>query len=172
MTDSSSWTDNSAKIKAAVETHEGALRRYFQRRIRSLSDVDDLIQDVYFRLVRRGGISDISHVQAYLFQTANSVLRDHKRRNATHCASAHEPQKEELEDEEPSPERVLIGKESVEQFANALRELPERTRTIFVLCRLNDLDYKTIGKLQGISVSAVEKHVAKALIHLALRLKD
>jgi len=175
MSNSNPRTNTAAEIKAAVETHEGALRRFFLRRVPSTSEVDDLVQDVFYRLVRRGGLSDISHIQAYLFQTANSVLQDHRRRNVTHCSGAHEPQNEELEelvDEEPSPERVLIGKEGIGQFVIALGELPKRTRVIFALCRFNDLDYKTIARLQGISISAVEKHMAKALAHLVWRLKD
>jgi RNA polymerase sigma-70 factor (ECF subfamily) len=157
------------KVELVLKTHAGALRRFFSRRIRIESDIDDLIQDVYFRLLRRGGIQDISRVEPYIFRTANSVLRDYVRRRATHYAQSHECANDDLRDENPSPEHVLIMKENIAQFAGALLELPERTRIIFILSRVNKFDYCTIAGLQGISVSAVEKHIAKALAYLVPR---
>ncbi len=48
------------------------LARFFQRRIRSESDIDDLIQEVFARLVRRGDLAQITQVEGYIFQVAAS----------------------------------------------------------------------------------------------------
>jgi RNA polymerase sigma-70 factor (ECF subfamily) len=53
-----------------------------------------------------------------------------------------------------------------------LLSLPERTRTIFVLSRLEGCGYREIGSRLGISVSAVEKQMARATHHLTQQLKD
>jgi RNA polymerase sigma factor (sigma-70 family) len=53
-----------------------------------------------------------------------------------------------------------------------LLELPERTRQIFVLRRLEGLSYFEIGRRLGVSVSAVEKHMQRAVRHLAARTGD
>lgn len=71
--------------------------------------------------------------------------------------------------EENSPERVLSGKQELECIVTALRELSQRTRDIFVLCRLEKMKQADIARLMGISVSAVGQHLAKALAHLAQR---
>lgn len=54
----------------------------------------------------------------------------------------------------------------------ALNELPERTRRVFVLVRFEEMSYKLVAQRLGVSVSAVEKHVMKALRHLNARLRD
>jgi RNA polymerase sigma-70 factor (ECF subfamily) len=70
--------------------------------------------------------------------------------------------------EEIDAERVLSGMEELDAAAAALLSLPERTRTIFLLRRLEGYSYRDIAGHLGISVSAVEKHLVKAIRHLAV----
>ena len=53
----------------------------------------------------------------------------------------------------------------------ALRELPERTRHIFILARLENIKQVEIARGMGLSISAVEKHLRIAMAHLFQRLK-
>ena len=54
----------------------------------------------------------------------------------------------------------------------ALLELPDRTRIIFVLRRLEGMKYSEIAHKLGISVSAVEKHMLRAMSYLTERMRD
>jgi RNA polymerase sigma factor (sigma-70 family) len=69
-------------------------------------------------------------------------------------------------DEEKSPERVLVVEQELSLVAGALNRMPERTRDVFLLIRVEGLKQAEIAEMLGISVSAVEKHFAKALAHL------
>jgi RNA polymerase sigma-70 factor (ECF subfamily) len=51
-----------------------------------------------------------------------------------------------------------------------LRDLPERTRTIFLLFRLENMKQREIADMLGISVRTVEQHVVRASVHLRDRL--
>jgi RNA polymerase sigma factor (sigma-70 family) len=51
-------------------------------------------------------------------------------------------------------------------------DLPERTRTVFVLRRLEGQSYREISLRLGLSVSAVEKHMLRAVRHLLARAGD
>ena len=53
-----------------------------------------------------------------------------------------------------------------------LDELPERTRQVFVLCRVEGIRQKNVARRLGVSVSAVEKHMIRAIAHLATSLGD
>jgi RNA polymerase sigma-70 factor (ECF subfamily) len=64
-----------------------------------------------------------------------------------------------------------MDRQRLRQVIAALEELPARTRDIFVLFRLDRLKQSEIAAQMGISVSAVEKHVVRAVAHLARRLK-
>ena len=68
------------------------------------------------------------------------------------------------------PERVLAGRQSLGQIAAALREAPERTRAIFLLYRVEQMKKRDIAETYGISTSAVDKHLMKAMAHLWKRL--
>ena len=71
--------------------------------------------------------------------------------------------------EDIGPERVLLSQESLSEVMEALDELGERTRDIFLLCRLDKMKQRDIATVYGLTVSAVEKHIAKAGLHLTRR---
>lgn len=151
-------------IPTGFERQIAALRSFFGRRLRNPVDVDDAVQDVWLRSRRHLDAGQIDNVPAYLFQTAQSVLTDRARRAATRHEARHEP----LEDlhhpvEWITPERVLMGAEAVERIIARLGDLPERTRDIFMLHRFENIGYGEIAMRMNISVSAVEKHIMKAL---------
>ena len=71
--------------------------------------------------------------------------------------------------EDINPERVLIAKENLVEVLACLDELGERTKNIFILFRLEGMKQKDIATLYGIGQSTVEKHVMRAVLHLARR---
>ena len=172
-----SSTDRSDDSKDALARHAGPLRRslarYFRRRVTDQTEVDDLVQEVFVRIVARDSPDPVEHLGGYVFQTAASVLSDRFRRRAARSADAHLPFNPELHaDKEIDVGRVLEGRESLRAATAALLSLPERTRAIFILHRLEGCGYREIGGRLGISVSAVEKHMVRAVRHLTHHLKD
>jgi RNA polymerase sigma-70 factor (ECF subfamily) len=145
-----------------------SLTRFFRRRVRDSADVEDLVQEVFTRIVARDDTRPVDNLGGYVFQTAASVLADRGRRRSSRHADAHEQfDPEHHGDKEFDPERVLSGKESLRAATAALLSLPERTRTIFVLHRLEGYKHREIAAQLGISVSAVEKQIIRAVQHLA-----
>jgi RNA polymerase sigma factor (sigma-70 family) len=151
--------------------YQTALRAFFRRRTDGV-DIDDLIQEVLLRLHnRRGG--QVNNLASFVFQTASNVLLDRGRRDRVRQRQAHC----HLEDyhhplDEHSPDRILEAKQEASAAMAALAELPFRTRAAFMLVRYEELSYKAAAAQLGISVSAVEKHVTKALRALSARLQD
>lgn len=154
----------------------GPLMSFFLRRIRDRSEAQDLTQEVLLRVIRASGSAAIEHPESYVFKTAVNLLRDSKR-HALHAgrlnfvpiddALASELESELVED--LSPERVLLSEESLAEALRTLGELGERTRNIFVMFRLENMKQKDIAAFYGIAQSTVEKHVMKAVLHLAAR---
>ena len=151
----------------------GALVRFFQRQVQDPTEVDDLVQEVFLRMVKRGGAGQLEHLDGYIFQTAASVLKDRGRRRKVRAADRHIPLDLDVADAiEPGAERLLIGKQALRAVGLILLEMPERTRRVFVLRRLEGLAYQEIGQRLGLSVSAVEKHMFRAVRHLSARTAD
>lgn len=138
-----------------------ALRRYFRRRAAS-HEVEDLVQEVFIRLQSRRSGEAVEDIDRYVFVIAANVLmrRYRKERQWTRALSAAA---EDDYGEPISPERVLLGREQLSAALAVLKELPPRTRQIFVLHRFEDMTYPRIASAIGISKSAVEKHMIRAL---------
>lgn len=153
-----------------TQRYRPALASYFRKRLRTPADVEDLVQEVFLRLARQHELGSIRMIEPYLFQSASHVLTDHARAAAVRHAEDHEPYDDDAQPREvSSPERVVAGRQSVDRLLQALAELPERTRMIFVLRRWDGLSNAEIARLVQLSVSAVEKHITRALIHLKAR---
>jgi RNA polymerase sigma-70 factor (ECF subfamily) len=144
-----------------------SLARYFARRLRNASDIDDLVQEVFARVVARDSTTPIGHLGKYLHQTAASVLSDYARRRSARRAEAHVPFDPLLHGETDfDPERIVAGRQDVAAATAALLSLPERTRRIFLLRRLDGVPAREVANRLGISISAVEKHMVRAVRHL------
>jgi RNA polymerase sigma factor (sigma-70 family) len=155
---------------AALRT---ALTRFFQSRGLGGPDADDLIQEVFLRLVRRGDSAGIENLEAYAFTTAGSVLSDHFRRRKFQRGSAHVAFDPERHGGEAiGPERILQGRQALRATTRALLELPERQRRVFVLRRLEGLPFGEIALRLGVSVSTAEKDMLQAIRHVASRTGD
>ncbi len=166
--------DQASQWENVVLRYRAPLRGFFARRVREQAEVEDLVQEVFLRLVGRIDGGPIEKVEQYLFQTAANVLRDRGRRNVVRETESHESFDENTHETraEITPERVLLGKESIALVTAALKRLPDRTRDIFVLRALEQRKYADIAHLLRISTRAVEQHMARALAHLSKALED
>jgi RNA polymerase sigma factor (sigma-70 family) len=136
----------------------------------SRDEVDDVVQDVMLRLYQRQSEQQVENLIGYVFQVAASVVTDRARRDQVRHRSDHQT----LEDEDHpvehlTPDRVLAGKEQMSRFAQALTDMSERSRDVFVLLRFEGMSYAEAAEHLGISVSAVGKNMMRALAFLSER---
>lgn len=144
-----------------------ALMAFFLRRIRNFSEAEDLTQEVLLRVAQKSDTLDTGRPDAYVFQIAANLLRDRARRGNVREAYLNGAAIiEEARVEERDPDRVLRGKQALATVTAALHEMPERTRTIFVLFRLENLKQHQIADMLGVSVRTVEQHVVRASLFL------
>jgi RNA polymerase sigma-70 factor (ECF subfamily) len=163
--DSNGSTPNLAEEASAFRK---PLTMYFASRLADKSEVEDLVQEVFARIVARSSPEPVGHIGGYVFQTAASVLADRSRRRAVRHADAHIVFDADQHDQlDTDAVRAIEARQDLRQVTAALLQLPERTRSIFILHRLEGRRYREIGEQLGISVSAVEKHMARAVHHLS-----
>jgi RNA polymerase sigma-70 factor (ECF subfamily) len=157
-----------AVLHELFDRYRPALYAYFLRRTRQPADAEDLTHDVFLRLSRLDPATEIHNIEAFIFRTAVNLLRDRARRDFAHRdVTEMLPTDPEPVAGEPTAERVLEAKVELKRVMDALGALSEKTRHIFILRRLEQMKCEDIASFYGISVSAVEQHITKALAHLA-----
>jgi RNA polymerase sigma factor (sigma-70 family) len=161
------------RLNALLVRYGPAVRGFIGRRVRSGADADDLTQEVIARILRRADAGPIDNLEGYLFQAAANLLRERGRQTTVWATTPAIELAPELiaQDEVQTPERILLGRDAYKHVLAALLELPERTRTVFILNRFEDVKGPEIARRLGISISAVEKHMMKALAHLRARVR-
>ncbi len=161
-----------AQWDRAMRQYSTALHRYFAQRVNNPSDVADLVQKVFLRVIQRAGSRPIEHVQHYLFQVAASVLNDELRRAQVRHEVAHDSYDEALHAPitEVTPERVVLGEEALARVANLLRCMPEVTRDVYLLRVHQEREFRDIARCLGISERGAQRHMARALQALETQL--
>lgn len=143
------------------------------RIVRCKETAIDLAQETYLRLVAVAGTQPIPYPRAFLFRTATNLALDHLRKEKTRIRlSASLDDAAQVPSELPSAERALFDKQRFKIFLAAIDALPSRCREVFLLHRVHDYTYGEIAARLGISESAVEKNIMRALLHCRRALQD
>jgi RNA polymerase sigma-70 factor (ECF subfamily) len=164
----STTVDRARWFAEEVRPHETSLRSYLRYSLTSLADVDDLVQECYFRLLRARASGRIRSTRAFLFAVARNAVRDLLRRRAVADAIPIGENGEScvLEDKANILE-FISQREELALLEEAICALPERCRQVFLLRKIEDMPQKEISARLGISEKTVEALVAKGVCRCA-----
>lgn len=128
-------------------------------RLGGRGDAEDLVQDLYLRLRGVSQETAVRKPEAYVFQAADHLVVEQFRKNR------HTKQEldADLADGSPSVEQAIDGRRRLDALRAAVEALPQRQREAFVMAKFHGLGQDEIARRMGISRSAVEKLLVKAL---------
>ena len=159
-------------LKAYLENRT-ALRRYLSKFRACGRDAEDLSQEVFVKAFAVEKDTDIKDPKAFLFRIARNLALNEvrkTRRSPTDHLEDFGGADVVLDDDVVGDER-LDARNKLTVFAAALAELPPRCRDVFLMARVDGLKYKQIATRLNITVSAVEKNVARALLRCSQRFR-
>lgn len=120
----------------------------------------DLTQEAFTRLWQNCTSVFFETAKGYVFKIANNLLMNEY---AHQKVVLNYQKKPTVSHTDESPEYLLEEKEFKKELENAIADLPEKQRVVFLLSRIDKKTYKEIGEMLGISKPAVEKRMYKAL---------
>ncbi|RMH87879.1 sigma-70 family RNA polymerase sigma factor [Lysobacter pythonis] len=158
-------SSNAALLTELLIRERPALLRRVQR-ILGGGGAEDVIQAVWLRARAVDGAQAIDNPRAYLYRLAANLATDHGRESTRYSRLLAEhylwgP------DEAISTEAQVMARDELQRVLEAAEHLPEPTRSIFRLNRLQGLTQAEIASRFGVSVTTVENHVRRALRRLA-----
>jgi len=141
------------------------LVRYFQMRFRGREDPDDLVQEIFARLVAGRPFEELRDPTGYLKRIMRNLLidRNHKQQRAPGFVPM-----EGIEPAVPPDQAYEIEMtQAREQYRAAVETLPPRTKEVFLMHRVEEHSVKTIAEHLGISTRTVEWHIAQAVLRIS-----
>lgn len=147
-----------------LQPHEASLRAYLRHSLSSTSDVDDIMQETYARLLRTRERGGIASAKGLLFAVARNAVRDLLRHRATVCLEPITEMADSsvLQDSTDITESVSRRQE-LELLSDAIRALPTRCREVLLLRKIQGLSQKEIATRLGISENTVETLIARGV---------
>ena len=149
--------------QAALSRVRDALRR----RGRSIQDAEDLVQEAWVRLACYSRDRSVEQPEAFLMRAAINLSID------AHRASRSRGESVVLDDivladTSPGVEAIALARERATRLSGCLHQLNARTRDILLAHRVDGLSYQEIARKHRISVSAVEKHMARGTLAITI----
>src|ERR1700760_102636 len=174
------WTvdEQDQFIAEAFERDEPRLRKFIRRRVLDTSDAEDVLQDVFYELISAYRmLKPVEQVSAWLYRVARNRITDLFRRRKTE--SLNEPAGDEagtLEDLLPSPdagpEALYARTVMLEALDEALDELPENQRDVFIAHELMGRSFNELAEETGVSVNTLLSRKRYAVLQLRERLRE
>ena len=172
---------NQQAFEALVIRHQASILNLVYRFIGDRTKAQDLAQEVFLRVWQAAkSYKPEAKFTTWIYRiTANlcfNELKSSRRKKMFQFLRPETDQEarteEELPDNSPSAEDLLLAKERSRQITEALQSLPENQRMAIILKRYDDLSYEEIARVLGCSVSAVESLLVRAKRTLQEKLEE
>jgi RNA polymerase sigma factor (sigma-70 family) len=171
------------RISEVVTREQSRLRNFIRRRVPDPRDAEDILQDVFYKLVEANRLlMPIEHVTGWLFRVARNRITDLFRKKKPESFSDPALEDDEggellqIEDLLPSPDAgpdaLYVRNVLLDELELAIDELPDEQREVFVAHELEGRSFKEMAAETGVSVNTLLSRKRYAVLHLRERLQS
>jgi len=170
------------RISDAVARDRARLRNFIRSRVPDPGDVEDILQDVFYELIEAYRmLKPIEQVTAWLFRVARNRITDRFRRKRFEKLGSDAVALSEngeallltelLPSAEAGPEAAYARSVLLDELEEALEELPQEQRAVFIAHEIEGYSFKEIAAQTGVSVNTLLSRKHYAVLHLRRRLQ-
>jgi RNA polymerase sigma-70 factor, ECF subfamily len=165
-----------------VERHYGGLYHYVHRYFNGRGDAEDLVQDIFLKVVRAAHTYRVkARFTTWVYRIAHNACADHYRKvskfvvvsmDENHGNEESLTLKDKLPDTSAPSSRGVLSGELQAILKDAIANLPEKQREIFVLREEMGLPFNEVARVAGCNVNTAKSRMRYALERLALYLRN
>ncbi len=159
---SSQDSEQNRWFAAEVQPHAPALRAWLHARYPTLTDIDDLIQETFVRILQVWALHPdrLRTVKPLLFTTARNLALDQlRRRQVIRFDGLPDLEDSQLAEDRPGVRETVSRGQELQLLTEAIQALPKRCRQVLTLRKIYGLPQKEIASQLGISEHTVEAQV-------------
>jgi RNA polymerase sigma-70 factor (family 1) len=153
----------SKQFEAIFKSYSKALRNFIYYKSGDLDQSEDLVQEAFVKLWNNCAKVSIEKAKSFLYTVVNNAFLNevaHKKVVLEYQKQSHKSYTHE------SPEYLLEEKQYSDKLQNAIANLPDKQREVFLMNRIDKMSYKEIAETLDLSVKAIEKRMHLALVTL------
>jgi len=151
-------------VRFHVIPYEAELRRWIGTVYYEKSEIDDLIQDIYFKLLKLDSVAHITDPRAYLYQAArNTIAGRLRRKRIVSIRNVQDLDELGVYDGAPSPERVAAARAELKWVLCLIANLPERCSQVMKLRKIYGLSQAEAASRLAVSENIIEKETIKGV---------
>lgn len=170
-------------ILHTVKTERSRLLNFIRKRVPSEEDAQDILQDVLYELVETYRVmKPVEKIAAWLFTVARNKITDlyrKKKPESLENINSYSGGSDEesffltdlLSQRSDNADSKLIRNTILEAVQEALAELPEEQREVFVMHELEDMSFNDISKITGVGLNTLLSRKRYAVLHLRKKLQ-
>lgn len=168
-------------ITQTIRNYGDRLFRFIRGRVNSDADAEDVLQDVWYQLSRIVDVGALENVNAWLYRVARNRLTDRYRKKQPEALEDLRLSDEEgdvpflddwLASTDDTPEEAYFRQIVWETLYEALDELPQAQREVFIWNELEDETFQSISDRTGVNIKTLISRKRYAVQHLRTRLAD
>jgi RNA polymerase sigma factor (sigma-70 family) len=176
-----SMPNKDRQVSQVIAEQSSRLRNFIRRRVPNEADVEDLLQEVFYELIEANRLlMPIDHVTGWLFRVAHNRITDLFRKKKPESFSDAVVESEDgellqIEDLLPSPsagpEAHYVRNLLFDELEDALDELPDEQREVFVAHELEGRSFKELSEESGVNINTLLARKRYAVLRLRERLQ-
>jgi RNA polymerase sigma factor (sigma-70 family) len=167
-------------ITETVQQFGKRLFGFVRGKVKTTEEAEDILQDVWYQFSRLSNLDELENVSAWLYRVAQNRVTDNYRKKKTENLEDFTYENDENEisfkeilllDENASPELALFKEEFWSELMQALDELPENQKEVFLLNEIEDFTLQEIADQKGENLKTIISRKGYAVKHLRKRLQ-
>lgn len=168
-------------IAETVQQFGKKLFGFIRGKVKTTEEAEDILQDVWYQFNRLSNLDELENVSAWLYRVAQNRVTDNYRKKKTENLEDFTYENDENEisfkeilllDENASPELAMFKEEFWNQLMDALEDLPESQREVFLLNEIEDFTLQEIADQKGENLKTIISRKGYAVKHLRKKLHN